>query len=451
MVTSVIAELAKALGDHVPLITDPSITVTYSRDQAPFAHAEPPLAVVVARDVETVSQLLAFANHHQIPVVTRGGGSGLAGGANSNSESIVLSLEKMNTILEIDQKNLIARVQAGVINADLDKAAREFGLTYLPDPASREWSTIGGNVATNAGGMCCVKYGVTSQHVRAMTVVLASGEIVKLGSATKKAVTTLDLASLMVGSEGTLGVIAEVIVSLAQRPKHVSTLIATFATITEAARASTELLTYSPSMLEIVDQTTINAVESWKSLGFESVGSVVLMQVDDGSDLGPAVQLCTAMGAIDAMYSDDPADAADLIALRKLAYPALERMGMTLLDDVAVPLTKIADLVLEVEKIAARNDLTIAVFGHAGDGNLHPTIVFPHGDEAAGQRAAIAFTEIVEVAQSLGGTTSGEHGIGSIKRELVAQEIGQKVRELQLEIKRVFDPQNILNPNKKLI
>lgn len=451
MSSAILTELQKALGESVSVLTDPSITPAYSRDQAPFAHSEPPLAVVIARDIETISKLLAFASAHKIPIVTRGAGSGLAGGANSTADSIVLSLEKMNSILEIDTKNLIARVQAGVINLDLDKAASAHGLAYLPDPASREWSTIGGNVATNAGGMCCVKYGVTSQHVRAMTVVLASGEIVKLGSATKKAVTTLDLAGLMIGSEGTLGVIVEITVGLAPRPKSPSTLIATFATITEAARASTELLTFGPSMLEIVDSTTIQAVESWKSLGFESAGSVLILQVDDGTDLDPAVKLCQTMGAIDAMFSDDPADAADLIALRKLAYPALERMGMTLLDDVAVPLTKIADLVLEVEKISMRNDLTIAVFGHAGDGNLHPTIVFPHSDDEAAKRAAKAFSEIVEAAQSMGGTTSGEHGVGSIKRELAAKEISPKLRELQLQIKGIFDPQNILNPDKKLI
>jgi glycolate oxidase len=449
--SAILTELQKVLGEDVSLITDPSVTSAYSRDQAPFAFSEPPLAVVIARDIETISKLLAFASAHKVPVVTRGAGSGLAGGANSTADSIVLSLEKMNEILEIDAKNLIARVQAGVINLDLDKAVKEHGLAYLPDPASREWSTIGGNVATNAGGMCCVKYGVTSQHVRAMTVVLANGEIVTLGSATKKAVTTLDLASLMIGSEGTLGVIVEITVALAQRPKSPSTLIATFPTITEAARASTELLAFGPSMLEIVDSTTIKAVESWKSLGFESAGSVLILQVDDGTDLNPAVALCQSMGAIDAMFSDDPADASDLIALRKLAYPALERMGMTLLDDVAVPLTKIADLVLEVEKIAAKNELTIAVFGHAGDGNLHPTIVFPHGDEAAAKRAAIAFSEIVEAAQSMGGTTSGEHGVGSIKRELAAKEMSPRVRELQVQIKSIFDPQNILNPNKKLI
>ncbi len=451
MSSAILSELQKALGESVSLITDPSITPAYSRDQAPFAHSEPPLAVVIAREIETISKLLAFASAHKIPIVTRGAGSGLAGGANSTADSIVLSLEKMNSILEIDTKNLIARLQAGVINLDLDKAASAHGLAYLPDPASREWSTIGGNVATNAGGMCCVKYGVTSQHVRAMTVVLANGEIVKLGSATKKAVTTLDLASLMIGSEGTLGIIVEITVGLAPRPKNPSTLIATFATITEAARASTELLTFGPSMLEIVDSTTIQAVESWKSLGFESAGSVLILQVDDGTDLNPAVKLCQTMGAIDAMFSDDPADAADLIALRKLAYPALERMGMTLLDDVAVPLTKIADLVLEVEEIAKRNNLTIAVFGHAGDGNLHPTIVFPHGDDEAAKRAAKAFSEIVEAAQSMGGTTSGEHGVGSIKRELAAKEINPKVRELQLQIKHLFDPKNILNPDKKLI
>ena len=446
----IISALKSTLGADAAIVTDPTITPSYSRDQAPFAEAAAPIAVVLARSVETISQLLKFAHDNSIPVVTRGGGSGLAGGANSSADSIVLSLEKMNEILEIDSKNMIARVQAGVINSHLDQTAKELGLAYLPDPASREWSTIGGNAATNAGGMCCVKYGVTSQHVRAMTVVLATGEIVHLGSATKKAVTTLDLTHLMIGSEGTLGVIAEITVSLAIRPATPSTLIATFPGIQEAAATSTELLKYSPSMLEIVDHTTIQAVEAWKPLGFESAGSVLIMQVDDGSDLTAATDLCTQRGAIDAFFSSDPADTADLIALRKLAYPALERMGMTLLDDVAVPLTKIAELVGRVESIAAKHQLTIAVFGHAGDGNLHPTIVYPHGDADAAARAAAAFTEIVIAAQALGGTTSGEHGIGSIKRNLAGQETEPKVQELQRLIKSVFDPRNILNPEKKL-
>ena len=447
---TIINDLTAALGPDAAIITDPSITPSYSRDQAPFADSQPPIAVVLARDVKTISNLLKFAHQNSIPVVTRGGGSGLAGGANSTSDSIVLSLEKMNEILEIDTKNMIARVQAGVINLDLDKAAKEFGLAYFPDPASREWSTIGGNAATNAGGMCCVKYGVTSQHVRAMTVVLADGEVIKLGSPTKKAVTTLDLTHLMIGSEGTLGVIAEITVSLAIRPATPSTLIATFSSIKEAASTSTELLKFSPSMLEIVDQTTIKAVEAWKPLGFESAGAVLIMQVDDGSDLTPAVDLCTERGAIDAFFSDDPADTSDLIALRKLAYPAVEPLGMTLLDDVAVPLTAIADLVEAVEGIAAKHQLTIAVFGHAGDGNLHPTIVYPHGDTEAADRALQAFNEIVNAAQSLGGTTSGEHGIGSIKRQLAAQETSPKVQQLQRMIKSAFDPKNILNPGKKL-
>ena len=445
-----LAALQSLLGFDVTVLTDSTITSSYSRDQAPFAHSEPPLAVVLARDVETISRLMTFAHENAIPVVTRGGGSGLAGGANASSDSIVLALEKMNQILEIDSANMVARVQAGVINNDLDKAAKEYGLAYLPDPASREWSTIGGNAATNAGGMCCVKYGVTSQHVRAMTVILANGDVLTLGSSTKKAVTTLDLTHLMIGSEGTLGVIAELTVSLAVRRPAPSTLIATFKEISTAAATATRLLEFSPSMLEIVDQTTISAVESWKPLGFESAGSVLIMQSDEMSDLSEAVAMCNNNGAIDAMFSDDPADTADLIALRKLAYPALERLGMTLLDDVAVPLTKIADLVLRVEAIAQKFELTIAVFGHAGDGNLHPTIVYPHGDEDAAKRALLAFNEIVLAAIDLGGTTSGEHGIGSIKRELVRREIDPKVLELQRGIKGIFDPLNILNPGKKL-
>ena len=444
-----LAEFAEFLGENATVLSDPSVTDAYSRDQAPFAESSMPWAVVLARDIETISKVMIFATRHSIPVVTRGAGSGLAGGANSTPGCIVLALEKMNQIIEIDTSNMIARVQAGVINADLDKAVKEFGLTYLPDPASREWSTIGGNAATNAGGMCCVKYGVTSQHIRAMTVVLASGEIIKVGSATKKTVSTYDLTRLLIGSEGTLGIIAEITVGLSVRKPNPSTLIATFGEISQAAGVSTQLLTYSPSMLEIVDQTTISAVESWKPLGFDSAGAVLIMQVDDDQDLSSAVELCNSQGAIDAMFSSDPADSADLIALRKLAYPALERLGMTLLDDVAVPLTKIADLVIKVEEIAKKHDLTIAVFGHAGDGNLHPTIVYPHGDSGAVLRAQSAFKEIVSEAIELGGTTSGEHGIGAIKRELITQEVGTRLLDIQRGIKALFDPHNILNPGKK--
>ena len=446
-----LAALSKLLGSDASLISDPDITASYSRDQAPFASAAVPFAVLLARSASEISIALKYANENSIPVVTRGAGSGLSGGANSTADSLVISLEKMNQIIEIDTANQIARVQAGVINLDLDTAAKEFGLAYLPDPASRDWSSLGGNAATNAGGMCCVKYGVTGAHVRAMQVVLASGEIIELGKATKKSVTTYDLLHLFIGSEGTLGIITELTLNLEIRPAAPSTLIATFQSVTKAAAAAAALLQYRPAMLEIVDQTTLKAVEAWHPLGFEVAGSVLIMQLDENHSLcEAALETCKQFDLIDGVYSDDPADAADLIRVRKLAYPALERMGATLLDDVALPITKIAEFVERVEKLSKEVNLTIGIFGHAGDGNMHPTIVHDHGDLAAAERAQQAFGKIVEIAQSLGGTASGEHGIGSIKPGFVTKEISKTVIDLQRAVKKVFDPNSILNPGKKI-
>ena len=446
---SFVADLEKHLGTS--LITDPDITATYSKDQAPFAPSAPAAAVLLARSTEEISLALAFCSERKIPVVTRGAGSGLSGGANADSQSLVISLEKMNQIIEIDPANQLARVQAGVINLDLDTAVKEFGMAYLPDPASRDWSTLGGNVATNAGGMCCVKYGVTSHHVRALTVVLSNGEIIEVGKSTKKFVTTLDLMHLFIGSEGTLGIVTEITVNIIPRPKSPATLIAAFPSITQAAAASTDLLKYRPSMLEILDQTTLKAVEAWHPLGFEVAGSILLMQLDENFELGDAaVATCESHGMIDGMFSTEASDAADLIRVRKLAYPALERLGASLLDDVALPVTKIAEFVGLVEKLASEHHLTIGIFGHAGDGNMHPTIVHDHGDLEGEKRAKIAFSEIVRIAQSLGGTASGEHGIGSIKRGLVTDEVSQSVIEIQRGIKKLLDPAGILNPGKKL-
>ncbi len=446
-----LAALSKLLGSDASLISDPDITASYSRDQAPFASAAAPFAVLLARSAAEISIAMKYANENSIPVVTRGAGSGLSGGANSTADSLVISLEKMNQILEIDSANQISRVQAGVINLDLDTAAKEFGLAYLPDPASRDWSSLGGNAATNAGGMCCVKYGVTGAHVRAMQVVLASGEIIELGKATKKSVTTYDLLHLFIGSEGTLGIITELTLNLEIRPAAPSTLIATFPSVSKAAAAAVALRQYRPSMLEIVDQTTLKAVEAWHPLGFEVAGSVLIMQLDENHSLcEAALETCKQFDLIDGVYSDDPADATDLIRVRKLAYPALERMGATLLDDVALPITKIAEFVERVEKLSKEVNLTIGIFGHAGDGNMHPTIVHDHGDLAAAERAQKAFGQIVEIAQSLGGTASGEHGIGSIKPGFVTKEISKTVIDLQRAVKKVFDPNSILNPGKKI-
>jgi glycolate oxidase len=447
---SLASDLRTQLKSDAVIIDDPEILVAYQRDQAPFAKSGEPELVLIAKSTEDISQTLKFAFERKIPVVVRGAGSGLAGGANSIVGCIVISTEKMNQILSLDPVNHIAVVEAGVINKDLDIAASTFGLAYYPDPASREWSTIGGNIATNAGGMCCVKYGVTSQHVRAIKVVLADGEVVNLGFPTKKAVTTLDLMRLFIGSEGTLGVIVEATVAIPPRQKDPTTLIATFSKISDATNSAKEMLNLRPSMLEIMDYTTLQAIEAWKPMGFSDCKAVLIMQSDSSpEDCKLASEIARKNGAIDSEYSEDPKDSADLIQVRKLAYPALERMGVALLDDVVVPISEISTLVEGVTKIAEKSKLTIGIFGHAGDGNMHPTIVYPHNDAEAELRAVAAFNEIIALAQSLGGTASGEHGIGNLKVNQSAEELPARVRELQQSIKKTFDPQGILNPGKK--
>lgn len=444
-------ELRDILGAQASLIVDPEIVSSYSRDQSQLATHGNPQLVLLAKSEDEVSKTLKFANSQKIPVVARGAGSGLSGGANAVSGGIVISLEKMNQILEIDEVNQLARVEPGVINLDLDKEVSKLNLAYLPDPASREWSTIGGNVATNAGGMCCVKYGVTANHVRAIRLVMADGEVITVGNPLKKSVTNLDLVHLIVGSEGTLGVITEIVVSLSPRPKPGTTLIATFAGIDSAMKAIPELVALGPSMLEVVDETTLQAVEEWKPLGFKGVGTVLIMQSDDSAELcASGAAIAEKHGAIDATYSDDPKDSSDLIQVRKLAYPALERKGVALLDDVCVPISQISNLITKVKEIAGRSELLIGIFGHAGDGNMHPTIVYDHGDKEAERRAQGAFNAIISVAQELGGTASGEHGIGSIKVEGARSESGERIIELQRAIKRIFDPNGILNPGKKI-
>lgn len=444
-------DLREVLGAQTSVIDDPEIIASYSRDQSQLATHGHPLLVVLAKSELEIGKVLRFANNRRIPVVARGAGSGLSGGANAVTGGIVISLEKMNRILEIDEVNQIARVEPGVINLDLDKEVSKLNLSYLPDPASREWSTIGGNVATNAGGMCCVKYGVTANHVRAIRLVMADGEVITVGNPLKKSVTNLDLLHLIVGSEGTLGIVSEVVVSLAPRPKPATTLIATFSGIDAAMKAVPELVALGPSMLEVVDETTLRAVEEWKPLGFEGVGTVLIMQSDESADVcARGATIAQKYGALDATYSDDPRDSSDLIQVRKLAYPALERKGVALLDDVCVPISQITKLITRVREIAEENELLIGIFGHAGDGNMHPTIVYEHGDTEAEKRAQHAFNSIIGVAQELGGTASGEHGIGSIKIEAARIESGSRIIEIQREIKRVFDPNGILNPGKKI-
>jgi glycolate oxidase len=368
----------------------------------------------------------------------------------------VLSLTAMDRILEIDRASQLAVVEPGVINASLAQAARAQGLWYAPDPASWEFSTLGGNVATNAGGLCCVKYGVTRESVLGLEVVLADGEVLRTGARTVKRVAGYDLTRLFVGSEGTLGVITEITLRLRPTRAPSATLVAAFATLEAAGHAIAAIVArVTPSLLELMDQRTLQAVEAWKPMGLPIDGAAMLFaRSDAGSDAAAEVatmaEACQAAGATLLATSGDAVEGEQLMAARRLAYPALERLGATLLDDVGVPLAQLPPLLSAIERIAAEQAVTIGTFGHAGDGNLHPTIVFDASDSAAVARARAAFAAIVRAALALGGTVSGEHGIGLLKRELLADELGAVGLRVQRAIKQALDPRGILNPGKIL-
>ena len=382
----------------------------------------------------------------------RGAGSGLSGGANAIDGCLVLSLERMNHIEEIDERSMTATLQPGVVNDALRAAARAQGLWYAPDPASMEFSTVGGNVATNAGGLCCVKYGVTRDAVIGLEVVLADGSVAKLGRSTRKGVAGYDLVALMCGSEGTLGVITEVTVKLLPLPKPPSTLAASFSHLAAAGRAIERIVREQvPSLLEVMDNTTINAVEEMAPMELDRGAEAMLFACSDVSFemVEHMARCCEQCGATLVVTSDDPAEGRMLMAARRLAYPALEKTGSTMLDDVAVPLGAIATFLTEIPRIAEQQDLTIGTFGHAGDGNMHPTIVYDVRDDSSVRRAQAAFAAIVSLAVSLGGTVTGEHGVGILKLDSMQFELGRS-RRVHRAIKHALDPDNLLNPGKAI-
>lgn len=435
-----------------PVETDRDVLASFSRDQAPLAAAGSASALVRARSTADVIATLRFAHERRVPVVTRGAGSGLAGGANASDGCILLSVLNLNRILSVDPATRTAVVEAGVLNGVLAATAAERGLFYAPDPASREISTIGGNIATNAGGACCLKYGVTGDHVAALKVVLPDGTLLRTGGLSRKNVAGLDLTRLLVGSEGTLAVIVEATVRLLPAPRPASTLLAFFDTLNSAAAAIAAMVErVDLSLLEIMDRVTLTAVEDLVHMDLDTTAAALLIAqsdaVDAASAIAHAAKLCGEHGARDVTTTDDLAEGRMLLAARRMALPALERLGTTLLDDVALPLPAIPEMMRRITSVAERSGLTIGTFGHAGDGNLHPTIVFHAGQQEA---ALAAFDSIVHSAIELGGTISGEHGVGSLKRNYLSAMIGEDERALLARIKTAFDPRGILNPGKAL-
>lgn len=452
--TTPIAALQARLGTS-KVVTDPDLLESVRRDHATTAEAGHPLALVRARSVDDVAATLEIASTHRIAVVTRGAGTGLAGGANAIDGCIVLSTAAMNTIIDIDDAQRLATVECGVLNGDLAHAAGELGLWYPPDPSSRAISTIGGNIATNAGGSCCLKYGVTGDHVAALRAVLADGSVIATGATTRKNVAGLDLTRLLVGSEGTLAVIVEATVRLRPAPLPPATLVAFFASTQDAARAVAGIEAVAdPSLLELMDRTTIAAVDAMTHMGLDlDAGALLLAQCDSPTardEVERCAAACRAAGATYAEHTDDPIAGEQLLAARRAALPALERMGTTLLDDVAVPKPTIPLLLDAIGQIAERHQVTIGTFGHAGDGNLHPTIVFDPTDIDSAHAARAAFDEIVRAALRLGGTITGEHGVGSLKHPYLQGMVGDAEHALMARIKEAFDPLGILNPGRAL-
>lgn len=437
------------------VLTDPDVTISYANDMASFCPAGSPAVVVLPRTVEQVQHVMRTATELRVPVVPQGARTGLSGGANAADGCIVLSLTKMDRILEISPVDRIAVVEPGVVNATLSRAVEEHGLYYPPDPSSWEMCTIGGNIGTASGGLCCLKYGVTAEYVLGLDVVLADGRLLSTGRRTAKGVAGYDLTRLFVGSEGSLGIVVRAVLALKPKPPQQLVLAAEFASAAAACDAVCRIMAggHVPSLLELMDRTTVKAVNDLAHMGLPESTEALLLAAfdtpDPAADLAAVGALCEAAGATEVVPADDAAESDLLLQARRLSLTALEAVkGTTMIDDVCVPRSRLGEMLEGVERIAEKYRLTIGVCAHAGDGNTHPTVCFDAQDPEESRRARESFDEIMALGLELGGTITGEHGVGVLKKEWLAREIGPVGVELQRAVKQVFDPLGILNPGK---
>ena len=446
--TDTLSKLSEILGD---VVSTSSADLERARaDKSGHISDAAPLAVVHAKTVADVQATLRFATETRTPVVTRGAGTGLAGGAIAGAGEIVLSTASMNSILEIARDDELAVVEAGVINADLNTALEPTGLWFAPDPASRAISTIGGNIATNAGGLLCAKYGVTRESVLGLKVVLADGRLMEFGHRTVKGVTGLDLAGLMIGSEGTLGVVVEATVKLRALPQGTaSTIGAYFGSVEAAARAASVITAAGirPSIMELLDPHAMRSIAAYLDLDVRDE-CYLLVQTDGSAAEAEAEAVLSVIRSLggEAELTTDPAESARLFGMRRAFHPAMEARGTVLIEDVCVPRSSLPSMFAAIGDIAAKYGVEIATVAHAGDGNLHPNFVFDGPDVPP--EVWQAADDMFLAALRLGGTLTGEHGVGLLKRRWLGDELGSDQLELQRDIKRVFDPLGILNPGK---
>jgi glycolate oxidase len=448
---TVVDELIAALGPGIVATDAASLALTQA-DKSGHMSTSAPLAVVNATSIADISTTLRIASATGTPVVTRGAGTGLAGAAIASGGEIVLSTLTMNRVLEINPADQLAVIEPGILNGRFNEILAEQGFWFAPDPASKAISTVGGNIATNAGGLLCAKYGVTRDAVLGLTVVLASGEVLELGHRSVKGVTGLDLTALFVGSEGLLGVIAGATVRIRPLVRGtVATIAAFFPTVTDAAAASAGITAsgIQPAVMEIMDAASLEAASTLLALPGVSTGEAHLVVQTDGpaaaEEAEQALAVIQALGGR-AELSTDPVEGERLLAVRRAMHPAMERLGTTLIEDVSVPRSALPAMFAEIVRIERAYGIRIPTVAHAGDGNLHPNFIF-EGTEVP-ELIWRAADELFETALKLGGTLTGEHGIGILKKRWLGDELGETQLELQRRIKAVFDPSGILNPGK---
>ena len=424
----------------------------YRFDRAADPEAGTPVALVRPETTEQVQAVVRIAAEHGVPIVTRGAGTGLSGGATAQDGAIMVSTDRMRTI-DVDVATRTAVVQPGLLNREVKAAVAEHGLWYPPDPSSFDICSIGGNIATNAGGLCCVKYGVTTDYVLGLQVVLADGTAVRLGGPRLKDVAGLPLTKLFVGSEGTLGIITEATLRLIPAQGAPNIAVAFFASVDDATAAVSALTArIRPSLLEFMDGVSIRAVEAVTRMGLDTEAEAMLLVGSDTpgdaglAELAIVEEVLTAHGAGDVFVADDPEMGEQFIQARRQAIPAIEKLGSLLLEDVGVPVPALGDLIRGVAEIAERTGVVIAVVAHAGDGNTHPLIVHDAQDAAQVAAANIAFGEVMDLALALGGTITGEHGVGRLKRPWLEPQLGADVMALTHKIKQALDPTGLFNP-----
>jgi glycolate oxidase len=439
--------------DELAWHTDAPTVDAYRFDRSGWTPDVRPAAVASARSVAAVQCAVRHAHDTGTPLVVRGAGTGLAGAATAVDGGIVLDVSGLDRIVEIAAEDELAVVEPGVITADLDRAVQRLGLRYAPDPASVEISTVGGNIATNAGGLRCAKYGVTRDAVLGLDVVLADGRLIHTGRRAIKGVAGYDLTSLFVGSEGTLGVIVGATLRLRPVPRATATISAYFADAASAFAAARAIRAVGvvPAVSEFIDGATLERIDAYLGTDLRRRGAAFLLVQTDGAAAAQEADL--AVGALRGLSADitrttDPDEADHLVAVRRAALPALEATGRVLIEDISVPRSQLTAAVAAVDDVALATGTTIYTFAHAADGNLHPIIVLSKGQDLMDAAVQDAADQLFRAALRLGGTVTGEHGVGVLKRQWMQRELGEDVAALQRGIKAAFDPTGILNPGK---